>query len=187
MIANHLLVRYAYGWYEVKGDYTPQQWAPPPWEPAPEPYRKEAVLGLGAVQSPGEVVRVTREQLGWFGNPRTAITADVAPVDDTDTPYLAWGIGDFLTVSDVDDAPVVERVIGLTVTEDDEGTVTFAPELKDQILTDYERWQRNLDKLANGSVSGNSAVAQPIATVASAGDSCCTPATTTDDTGGGIG
>jgi hypothetical protein len=179
MIANSLLVRWAFGWYEVKGNYTPQRWpGTPGWVPADAPYRREALLGLGAVQSEAEVVRVAAEQLGWFGDPRTEITADLAPVDDSDTPYLAFGVGDFVTVPDIDGLPAVERVIGLTVTEDEHGTVTFAPELKDRILTDMERWQRNLDKMAAGTVAGNSAVATPVSDTRDLGKDCCPPGPT---------
>lgn len=176
MIANSLLVRYAFGWYEVKGDYTPQRWDETPgWLPAGAAFRREALLGLGGVQSEAELVRVAREQLGWFGDARTEITADLAPVDETDTPYVAFGVGDFVTVPDLDGSTVTERVIGLTVTEDEHGTVTFAPELKDRILSDYERWQRNLDKMAAGTVGGNSAVANPVADTKDLGKDCCPP------------
>lgn len=162
MRINTLLVRYAFGWWEVG-------------EPAAEPYRSEAMLSLGAIQSVDELERVARQQLAVLGNPRTAIAADLIPVDETDTPYLAFGVGDTVTVPDFDGTPSVERVMALTVAEDDYGLPTYSPELKDIVLTDQERWQRNLDTLANGSVSGNSPVAQPVGNVAALGKDCCPP------------
>jgi hypothetical protein len=80
--------------------------------------RYEAFLSLGAIQSDAEVARIVAEQLAAFADPQRAITAGTAPIDLTDTPYLAYNIGDTIGVPDIDFSPLQERVEELGVTED---------------------------------------------------------------------
>lgn len=196
MIANRLLVRWSFGWYEVTDTtgFTPDMFVDPGlptsgifndelWIDAP--VIQEAMLSLGASQDMAGMLMLARGQLDIFANPRTEIGADLAPVDETDTPYLAFRVGDKVTVPDIDGNPVVERVRALTVTEDENGEPSFAPELKDVLLTDQERWQANLTKMANGTVSGQSKVATPASDYEGAGKSCCPPMPA--PTGGGEG
>lgn len=186
MIANRLLVRWSFGWYEV----TDTSWTNPDMFANPgtpdagifdealwidAPVVQEATLSLGSSQDEAGMLEVARGQLSIFANPRTEIAADLAPVDETDTPYLSFRVGDKVTVPDIDGTPVVERVVALTVTEDENGEVTYAPELKDVILTAQERWQQNLDKMANGTVSGQSSVASPTSNYSGLGQTCCPP------------
>lgn len=192
MIAKRLLVRWSFGWYEVTdvSGYTPEMFANPG---TPEsgifdeelwllaPVMQEAMLSLGSSQDLFGMIMLARGQLSIFANPRTEIGADLAPVDEDETPYLGFRVGDKVTVPDIDGEPVVERVMAITVTEDADGEPSFAPELKDIILTDQERWQTNLDKMANGTVSGQSKVANPTTDYAGIGQTCCPPL----PTGGG--
>jgi hypothetical protein len=193
MIANRLLVRWSFGWYEVTDTtgYTAEMFANPGtvdagildlslWIDAP--VVQEATLSLGSSQERDGMLMLARGQLSIFANPRTEIGADLAPVDETDTPYLSFRVGDKVTVPDIDGTPTVERVMALTVTESEDGEPSYAPELKDIILTDQERWQANLDKMANGTVSGQSKVASPTTDYSGMGTDCCTPV---PPTGGG--
>lgn len=143
MLANALLIRWNGGWAE-RVDATSVS----------AHGRREAVLALGAVQSIEEVYRIADQQLAVYANTRTQIAADLIPVDDTDTPYLAFSVGDTITVPDVDGTPISERVVAITVTEDEDGNVSYAPELHDLILEDGERLAERIRKLATGTSGG---------------------------------
>lgn len=186
MIAKRLLVRWSFGWYEVTdtSGYTPEMFADPGtpdsaifddelWIDAP--VMTEAMLSLGSSQDMAGMLMLARGQLAIYANPRTEIGADLAPVEEADTPYLSFRVGDKVTVPDIGGTPVVERVMAITVTENEDGEPSFAPELKDIILTDQERWQANLDKMANGTVSGQSKVATPTTDYSGLGQTCCPP------------
>lgn len=130
--------------------------------------RKEAFLALGAVQARDEMTTVSTQQLAIFGDPRTEIAADLEHVDDTDTPYVAFGIGDRVTVPDIPGrGPSLERVTSITVAVDENGHVTYAPELRDPLLDERERFVETVTKMANGSLGGDSKVATPAAFVSS--------------------
>ena len=58
----------------------------------------------------------------------TAIVVGVEPTTG-DVPYTDFGLGDTVTVPDRDGSPVVQRVVGMSVSEDDQGEVLFAPEI----------------------------------------------------------
>lgn len=149
---NALLVRWSGGWAEVldAASITARG-------------RSEALLGLGAAQSIAEVERVAAAQLATYASPRTEVTADLIPIDETDTPYLAFRVGDSVTVPDWDGSATLERIVALTVAEDENGQVTYSPELKDLILTHQERLEQAMKKMADGTLRGNSAVATPAA------------------------
>ncbi len=153
-----LLVRWSGGWLEVTD------------APGIEAYgRREALIGLGAVQSTAEAERVARQQLAIYATPRTAI--QVAPVDTATVPLL----GDRVTVPDIDGTPVLERVMSRTFTEDDDGLVTFAADVRDVILADRERWEQALKKMSDGTLRGDTKVATPASLVSLPDPTCCPP------------
>lgn len=152
MIVNTLLIRWAGGWREVAVA-----------ESTTTHGRREALLGLGALQSTAEVDRVAAGQFAVYANPRTEINIDLAEVDDDDRPYFGFGVGDTINVPDIDGTMAAERVVGLTASLDDDGRVTYAPDLKDVILTAQERARQNDQKMTAGSLGGDSKVAQPAA------------------------
>lgn len=160
MSTSVLLVRWHGGWHEVDSGL---------------PDRREALLGLGAVQSVGELERIANRQLDVFSDQRTEITVGLAPVDDTDTPYLAFTTGDTVTVPDEAGAPTSERVMAITVTEDEEGIVTFVPVMRDVILDEQARFAQAIKKMSNGTIGGHSKVATPAAQISTAGRDCCPP------------
>lgn len=151
MIVTALLVRWMGGWRDVTDDAAVTRWG-----------RKEAMLGLGAVEETSEVDTVSREQLAIFGDPLTEISCDTLPVGEPDTPYIAYRPGDTVIVPNrAGLPPAPERVQSITATMDDDGRVTYATELRDVLMDERERFAENLTKLANGSMGGNSKVAQP--------------------------
>lgn len=182
MNANRLLIRWNFGWHEVTDctGFTADMFEgenifnEAMWLDAP--VIREAMLSLGSSQERTSMVAVARHQLGIFADPRTEIACDVAPINDGDTPYLAYRPGDKVIVPDMAGNPVTEQVRAITVTEDDDGVVSYAVELKDLILTDQERWQTALDKMASGSVAGQSKAASPVtASYVGMGHDCCPP------------
>lgn len=151
MIVTALLVSWTGGWHDVTDAGAVARWG-----------RKEAMLGLGAVEELSEVETVSREQLVTFGDPLTEISCDTFPVGEPDTPYVGYRPGDMVTVPGrAGNPPLAERVQSITATMDDDGRVTYATELRDVLMDDRERFAENLTKLANGSIGGYSKVAQP--------------------------
>lgn len=150
-VTDSLLVRWDQGWREVA---------------RPSGVRREALLGLGAVETEAEVDRLAGGQLDVFADPRTAITAEVAPSPGgADQPYIRYRPGDTITVPALDGTPLQERVLAITVSEDENGYLTFAPELGDIILPYQERFAQALKKMDAGTLQGDSKVATPIALV----------------------
>jgi hypothetical protein len=148
---NVLLCRWVGGWREVKNQASIDGYG-----------RREAFLSLGALESPQEVDRVATEQLAIFANPRTAIAADLEPMGVADRPYRAWNVGDTITVPDYGGGTISQRVRTLTGSEDENGEITYSPELGDLILETQERHEQALKKMADGTLDGESPVATPV-------------------------
>lgn len=164
MPSNVMLVRWAGGWTEETNTAGVTAWG-----------RREAMLSLGAVQSEVEAQRIAGRQLNQFADVRVEITADVEPISSADTPYLAFRVGDTVTVPGFDGSATDERVRAITVSRDEDGVLSFVPELKDRILDEYERSQLALKKMDNGTMRGQAPVASPVSTPLSKADSCCVP------------
>lgn len=168
-----MLVRWAGGWTERTDPDAVDTYG-----------RRETLLSLGAIQSRGEAHRITDRQLGKFSTPRTAIEAGILPIDDTDTPYLAYRPGDSITVPGRT-GPAVERVVAIGCVLED-GKVLDTVEFKDPLLTDEERFDLTLEKMADGTLRGDSKVATPVAQTDYPRPTCCPPQPP-DGGGGGIG
>lgn len=167
MITTALLVRWGNGWHDVASDAAVLAHG-----------RKEAALGLGAAQSLAEVDTVARQQLAIFGDPRTEIACDLAVRSDSERPFVAFGTADRVAVPDLPGRPPAnQRIQAITATMDDEGVVTYAVELADVLLTERERFAESIKKMANGTLGGDSKVAQPVAAVASVTTPDCCPPT----------
>jgi hypothetical protein len=165
MITTVLLVFWANGWAEIIDN-----------EGVALHGRREATLGLGAVQSVDEVTRIASEQLRLYGRPRVEVSADIAPVGNDDRPYRGYLVGDVLNGIPGPTGPAAQRLTELTVSEDINGEVTYAPTMGDLILEAQEKFSEQLKKMANGTLEGSPA-ATPLSdvTVNSAVD-CCPPA-----------
>lgn len=146
---NALLVRWAKGWHEVTDPGAIELYG-----------RHEGTLALGVEQSVAEVERVAAGQLSVA--PREEIAVDLDPTGPTDTPYTAFGVADVVSVPGLDGGPTQERVTALTVAEDENGRLSWVPELKDVLLTQDERTEQALARMANGALAGTSAVASPM-------------------------
>lgn len=148
---NTLLVRWAGGWREVT-------------DPAAVAAhgRHESLLGLGAVASTTEVDWAATQVLTYWVNGQTQISADLRPSSDDDTPYTAFRVGDTVTVPGRTGGSLAERVVALTVSEDDNGELTWAPDLKGVLLSASERFEQALKKMADGTLSGQSKSASPV-------------------------
>jgi len=152
MPVNVLLCRWIGGWREVRHEASIATYG-----------RREALMGLGAIQSPQEVDRVAGEQLAIFADQRTAIAADLEPMGVADRPYRAWNVGDTITVPNYGGGTISQRVRALTGSEDDNGEITYSPELGDLILETQERHEQAIKKMADGTLDGESPVATPVA------------------------
>lgn len=150
MPINALLVRWDGGWREVRNEASIATFG-----------RREALLGLGALQSPQEVDRVAGQQLAIFANPRMAIAADHAPIGDVDRPFFDYNVADTITVPDYGGGTITQRVRALSGAEDDNGEITYSPELGDLILEAQERELQAIKKMADGTLDGESPVATP--------------------------
>lgn len=150
MATNVVLVRWAEGFHEVKHQGSIDAIG-----------RREALLALGAIENIDEVNRVAGMQLSVVAFPRTAIAADLAPIDYSDRPYRAFNVADTITVPDYGGGTIGQRVRAITGAEDDNGEVTYSPELGDLILEEQERTLQAVKKMADGTLEGDSPVAQP--------------------------
>lgn len=149
---NAVLVRWAGGWHEVVDAASVTAYG-----------RQGGLLSLGAVQSIQEVERIAVAQLEAYANPRASITLDMVPLNVTDRPYPGFLVGDTITVPDRDGTPVQERVIALTVSQDENAQVSYAPELGFPELAQSDRHEQALKKMSEGTLRGESKVAQPVA------------------------
>jgi hypothetical protein len=153
VVANRVLSRWVGGWMQV--DRT-SQFGP----------IRGATLGVGAIDSAPEVVRVSQSQLQIFGDVRQQITIGILPegVEDN-TPYVGlWKTtGDTVNIPLSDGSLASERVLSMTVTEDnDNGRAIFTPTVKDIILQGDERADQAIKKMTNGTFRGASKAAQPV-------------------------
>jgi hypothetical protein len=166
MITTALLVRWTNGWHDVTSAAAVAAHG-----------RKEAALGLGASQDLNEVNTVSAQQLAIFGNSRTEIACDVFPRTDAETPFIGYSTADRITVPDVPGRPPSnERIQAIGATMDEDGRVTYAVELRDVLLDERERFAQVLTKMANGTLGGDSRVAQPVSSVrATSTPDCCPP------------
>jgi hypothetical protein len=150
MPTNVLLVRWKDGWHEVVDAASV----------ATHP-RHEAFLALGALQSIAEVDRVAGMQLSVIAHPRVAVAADHDPIDLSDRPYRSYNVGDIITVPNYGTGTSGQRVRAITGAEDESGEVTYSPELGDLLLEEQERVMQAVKKMSDGTLEGESAVAQP--------------------------
>lgn len=170
MIVDALLTRWASGWSEVNRP-----------DAIAVHGRREGFLSLGAVASRDEMTTIATQQLAVFGDPRTEIAADLVPVGNNDTPYVGFDMGDRILVPDLPGRSLSrERVKAITVAVDnDTGVVSYAPELRDPLLDERERFEDNLNKMTHGTLGGDSKVASPasyVSSIASIGTPAVAPA-----------
>lgn len=169
-----MLCRWAYGWAEVV---------------APDSIaahgRREGLLGIGAVTSLDAVVAVGSGQLEIFADMRVQFTTTVETQDEANMPYFAVGVGDTVLAQDDNLEADEVRVLSMEVTEDAEGYPIFQPQLNDIVFDQQQRFAEAIKKMSNGTVGGQSTVAQPASFVAQPSPNCCAPAPPAPPHGGG--
>jgi len=150
MSANSLIVRWQGGWSE---------------RTAPGPIatdgRREGLLTIGAIGTAAEADRIADRQLDIFANVREEVTADVEPRTDVETPCIGYLVGDLVTVPSREGPGEVERVVSVTVSEDDDGYITYAPQFKDIIYEQQGAFDEWLKKMANGTMGGKTGIGSP--------------------------
>lgn len=152
-VATVLLVRFQGGYLEVPDVAAVTAWG-----------RKEGFLQLGSVFEENEATRIAQAVLSFQNAPRVATTLGVEPTGTGDAPYVDYVVGDTITAPEADGTSTEQRVVSLTVVEDDNGEVSFANELKATFLVQEEAFDRQLKKQLDGSMSGQSVSSNPIPT-----------------------
>lgn len=126
--------------------------------------RREGFLSLASVNERSAVDNATGKYLAQLGYPIPTATVDIEPLTAGETPYVSWRTRHQITVPDESGTPTAYRVSAITVTEDDNGDLTFVPELRSNMDVTVQRYQTWLDRLSNGTLDGRGAGTVPIAT-----------------------
>lgn len=124
--------------------------------------RRESLLSVADMRSPDEATRVADSTLASYARTRTAVEANLEPLDNSEVPYVGFDVGDSVTVDDETDTPATSRVQAISVSEDAEGAVIWTPELGDIIEDPGRRTTRWLRRMDNGTLAGRSESAQPL-------------------------
>ena len=128
--------------------------------------RREQLLTLGAVHDRALAVQVAQAVLAQYANPTVGIAAGLESVGG-DEPYVDFTVGDLILAPDETGAIVQVRTVGVTVTEDEIGAVSYTPELgtlRQEVGVRLQRW---LQKLGPGTLDGAVTVGSPPAPIAS--------------------
>ncbi len=160
-LANFLLVRDAGGFFSVEDLGSQATYGV-----------RQGFLALANVSSRVEATAVANATLANIATPRVATSIGIEPTGTGDEPYVDFGVGDYITAPD-ETGTSSQRVVSITVVEDDNGEATFAPELRSTTDVQEERIAKQLTRLVNGGLRGksNSAapnLAQPVTGIANA-------------------
>lgn len=148
-IVNAMLVRWSggYTWATVAGSIDTYG-------------RREGYLAVAA-SSKDEALRIAHALLANRATPDVAVTAVLEPTGTGDVPYADFGLGDYVDAADAAGAVASQRMVSLTVTEDEHGNTRFVPELTSQRKVQEEAAQRWLKRMANGTLGGTAESATP--------------------------
>lgn len=151
-VATALLVRWVDGYLNVNDAGGVAAWG-----------RKEGFLTLGNVPSAEEVARIAAAVLASQAAPRVATAMGIEPeTGGGSEAYVDFVVGDTVTAPDEGGGTSVQRVVSLTVAEDENGEITVAPELNSSFQVQDEVLNRWLKRLINGTLKGASASASPV-------------------------
>lgn len=118
MTVNALIVRWTDGFIEVEDAAS-----------IAVSGRREGFLSLGNAPSAEEATRAAEATLARLAALGEQITATMDPAGG-DQPYSDFFVGDTITVPDSAGAPVTRRVVALSVAEDENGDLTYMPDLR---------------------------------------------------------
>lgn len=146
-IVNTLIVNWADGYIELADSASVTTYG-----------RREGLLDAGSIYDVDALVRLADQNLAITKEPATSI---VAAMDDVDaasgySPYVAFGLGDSVTVPAIGGGTQSVRCVGITVNEDGDGYLDVATEFSTVRDLTEERVQRWLTRTANGTLDGRS-------------------------------
>ena len=124
--------------------------------------RREGFLALGQVRNSPNTTTAINQYLSTLGSGATTLTAEIVPTTTAETPYVGqWEPGASITVPRPSNAGAAEtvQVRAMTVSEDDNGVVSFTPELIRSVETRASLTNRTIQRLGNGTLAGRSAAA----------------------------
>lgn len=160
MIVNVLLCKYENAWVEVGGG------------DVPDADRREAMIEMGGVLNLAEAVAIAESLLAIWSLPRRAVVVSGLPMFYGGSTALSFAEGDTLTLAAGVGSPAIaaaeptaQRVKSITVSEDDDGKVTIAPELAATLDVEEARVNRILARYASGAAGGAGSGPVPAANV----------------------
>jgi len=123
--------------------------------------RKETLLSISNVTSGPSALWTAYATIVPISVPEVSIVVGIEPEDTGDEPYSAFDIGDAVTCDDIDGTPTSYRVAAISCNEDDDGNLSWFPELATARDIQAQRWERWLRRTANGTLDGRSRAATP--------------------------
>lgn len=122
--------------------------------------RKESFLSISNVRNGPSAIRTAVATLTPLSTPATSIVVEIQPDSSGEIPYIDFNIGDSV---DVSSAALTDsfRVVAITMQEDENGYLTWLPELATATDIYQQRQQRWLRRTANGTLDGQSRSATP--------------------------
>ena len=123
--------------------------------------RKEGYLLLSEA-SEAEAQAIAEGTFAFAATDQWAVRLGLEPSGENDVPYTDFAVGDLVTAPGPDGDPLQLRVQALTVTEDGEGNVVYAPEVGDVLLDPQGRLRQWLERTGSGALGGRSKAAQPV-------------------------
>jgi len=149
MVRNKLLVRWKGGFRTRTDSGSVSTWG-----------TREGFLSIAGVDSAPSADSVGDTALSLYGQPRETITAAYEPASSGEVPYTSSLLpGTTLTAPNESGVGATYRVESLTVTEDDDGNLTYTPELSSLVETYQTRTQRWLSRVGQGTLAGRSSAA----------------------------
>jgi hypothetical protein len=108
---------------------------------------RESYLELGTVESRDLAIEVATAVLAVQSQRRASLIVDPLPRYAPDG-FIDYQLGD--TLAALGD----QRVVGLTISSDDEGRASVIPELRDRVAIEQEALDRLLRRVADGTMKG---------------------------------
>lgn len=122
--------------------------------------RLESFLSLSNVRNGPSAIRTAVATLTPLADVAESVVVEIQPTETDDVPYLDFGMGDTISVSTT--ALTQDyRVVAISCQEDENGYLTWFPELATATEIYQQKQQRWLRRTANGTLDGQSRSATP--------------------------
>lgn len=122
--------------------------------------RLESFLSLSNVRNGPSAIRTAVATLTPMSEVAESVVVEIQPEDADDIPYLSFNIGDTVGVS-VNGLVADYRCVAISCQEDEEGYLSWFPELATATEIYQQKQQRWLRRTANGTLDGQSRSATP--------------------------